>query len=117
MYSCYECESTRDKIGDMNQGCWVLDGVESSEPTCHGCYVTRTEESVLAGMMHDIHRQCLTYPKDAELLEMGATTGCGGLPEGETGEQCWSLCFENDCNSVIIQTLAFSLMSLCLFLA
>ena len=49
MYSCYECESTRDEIGDMDQGCWVLDGVESSEPTCHGCYVTRTEESVLAG--------------------------------------------------------------------
>ena len=86
MYSCYECNSTRDEIGDMNQGCWVLDGVESSEPTCHGCYVTRTEESVLAGkymmflwvywdksltmilgMMHDIHRQCLTYPKDAEV--------------------------------------------------
>ena len=34
---------------DMNEGCWVLDGVKLSEPTCHGCYVTRSEESVLAG--------------------------------------------------------------------
>ena len=51
-----------------------------------------------------------------KLLKMGETTGCGGLPEGETGEQCWSLCFENDCNSATIYAVAFSLMSLCLLL-
>ena len=42
------------------------------------------------GMFHDIHRQCLKYPEDAALLEQGTGTGCGGLPDGETGEQCWS---------------------------
>ena len=42
------------------------------------------------GVFHDIHRQCLKYPEDAALLEQGTGTGCGGLPDGETGEQCWS---------------------------
>ena len=42
------------------------------------------------GVFHDIHRQCLKYPEDAALLEKGTKTGCGGLPDGETGEQCWS---------------------------
>ena len=122
----------------MNQGCWVLDGVKLSEPTCHGCYVTRSEESIIAGkrisgldfydmvfdkvksinsgMFHDIHRQCLTYPKDAELLEKGSKTGCSGLPDGETGEQCWSVCFENECNSATITSLSFTMILTYLFL-
>ena len=51
MYSCYECESTRDTINDTSKSCWAVDGTESdkTETKCHGCYVARIEESTVKG--------------------------------------------------------------------
>ena len=92
MYSCYECESTRDTMNDVRAGCWAIDGVasEKTDAVCHGCYVSRSEEStedgkgenstyyrtlrhklriitfIISGMFYDIQRRCLTYPQDAE---------------------------------------------------
>ena len=40
-----------------------------------------------------------------KLLEKGEATGCGGLPDGHVGEQCWSICFDNECNSAHFLTL------------
>ena len=42
-----------------------------------------------------------------KLLEKGETTGCGGLPDGHVGEQCWSICFDNDCNNAHFLALNF----------
>ena len=87
MYSCYECESKRDTTNDVSASCWAVDGTsEKEEAKCHGCYVSRTEESTeegtdsffgnmpvtenikqCLGMFYDIQRRCLTYPQDAEV--------------------------------------------------
>ena len=42
----------------------------------------------------------MNFQNTQKLLEKGAETGCGGLPKGHVGEQCWSVCFDNDCNNV-----------------
>ena len=42
----------------------------------------------------------MNFQNAQKLLEKGAETGCGGLPKGHVGEQCWSVCFDNDCNNV-----------------
>merc|ERR1711917_18207 len=105
---CYECESVDDKADDMNQGCWILE--QEGEPlgdgrgTClgHGCFVSRIEESRIQGMMHHIYRRCLTYPADSELLNKEKENDCIGLGSGKTGEDCYSVCFENDCNSALV---------------
>ena len=51
MYSCYECESTRDTMNDVSAGCWAIDGIasEKTDAVCHGCYVSRSEESTEDG--------------------------------------------------------------------
>ena len=79
-------------------------------------------------MMHHIYRRCLTYPADSELLSRGKGSynlnytirynyksympsrdptkdkenDCIGLGPGKTGEDCYSVCFENDCNSALV---------------
>ena len=50
MYSCYECESKRDTTNDVSASCWAVDGISGKEEAkCHGCYVSRTEESTEEG--------------------------------------------------------------------
>merc|ERR1712126_26092 len=118
---CYECESVDDKADEMNQGCWILE--EEGEPlgddlgTClgHGCFVSRIEQSTIQGMMHHIRRRCLAYPDDSELLGRDKEQDCIGLGPGKTGEDCYSVCFENDCNSILDFQLASSFFAFLFF--
>ena len=38
-------------MNDVSAGCWTVDGIaiEKTEAICHGCYVSRSEESTQEG--------------------------------------------------------------------